>query len=72
SNSPASIVTTDDHEVFERIQDGLSSGTAEWVDLTRGLGRDVAGADGIRGVGTSELAMRNQHEAWRRYMEGSA
>lgn len=72
SNSPASIVTTDDHEVFERIQNGLASGAAEWVDLTRGLGRDVQASDGVHGVGTSELAMRNQHRAWRQYMEACA
>lgn len=37
NNSPSSIVTTDDHEIFERIQEMLASGTADWLDWSRGL-----------------------------------
>ena len=37
NNSPSSIVTTDDHEVFERIQESLAGGVNEWVDWSRGL-----------------------------------
>ena len=64
SNSPSSIATTDDHEVFERIQHGLADGEREWLDLTRGLGRERTTPHGIRAEGTSELPMRNQHHAW--------
>lgn len=72
SNSPASIVTTDDHEIFERIQAGLESGEREWLDLTRGVDQDVVTATGHEAAGTSELAMRNQHDAWKTYMMEAA
>jgi phenylpropionate dioxygenase-like ring-hydroxylating dioxygenase large terminal subunit len=61
NNSPASLVTTDDHEVFERIQETLQTGGAEWEDWSRGL-------DENRSEGTNEIAMRNQHRAWAEYM----
>ncbi|MFD2499868.1 SRPBCC family protein [Rhizorhabdus histidinilytica] len=72
ANSPASIVTTDDHEVFERIQAGLASGDRDWLDLTRGVGREVRTPTGLQAVGTSELVMRNQHLAWKNYMVAAA
>ena len=61
---------TDDLEVYERAQQGLSSGLVDWVYLGRGLGGDVPDSPGLRrgGMGTSELPMRNQFEAWSRYM----
>lgn len=62
NNSPASIVTSDDHEIFERIQESLATGEAEWVDWSRGLGRESDPE------GTNELPMRNQHRAWAQYM----
>jgi len=62
NNSPSSIVTSDDHEIFERIQQSLASGESEWSDLSRGIGSE----DGA--VGTNELPMRNQHRAWAQYM----
>jgi phenylpropionate dioxygenase-like ring-hydroxylating dioxygenase large terminal subunit len=69
NNSPASIVTTDDHEVFERIQQSLATGRSEWLDWGRGLGAERVAPDGSRTAeGTSELAMRNQHRAWADYM----
>ena len=62
NNSPASIVTSDDHEIFERIQESLATGDAEWVDWSRGLERESDPE------GTNELPMRNQHRAWAAYM----
>jgi phenylpropionate dioxygenase-like ring-hydroxylating dioxygenase large terminal subunit len=62
NNSPSSIVTSDDHEIFERIQQSLASGRHEWVDLSRGLENEAAAE------GTNELPMRNQHRAWAQYM----
>ncbi len=56
NNSPSSIVTSDDHEIFERIQQSLLTGRHEWADWSR------------EGEGTSELPMRNQHAAWAEYM----
>jgi phenylpropionate dioxygenase-like ring-hydroxylating dioxygenase large terminal subunit len=62
NNSPSSIVTSDDHEIFERIQHSLAAGRHEWVDLSRGLEQEQAAE------GTNELPMRNQHRAWALYM----
>ena len=66
NNSPSSIVTSDDHEIFERIQQSLAGGRHEWVDLSRGLEAEEAA------VGTNELPMRNQHRAWAQYMAASS
>jgi phenylpropionate dioxygenase-like ring-hydroxylating dioxygenase large terminal subunit len=66
NNSPSSIVTSDDHEIFERIQQSLACGRHEWVDLSRGLGVEDTVED--TPVGTNELPMRNQHDAWAQYM----
>ena len=68
NNSPSSIVTSDDHEIFERIQQSLVSGGQEWADWSRGLGREVELDGGRTGEGTNELPMRNQHRAWLDYM----
>ena len=64
NNSPSSIVTSDDHEIFERIQQSLSTGRHEWADWSRGLEDEEAA------LGTNELPMRNQHRAWAEYMNG--
>jgi phenylpropionate dioxygenase-like ring-hydroxylating dioxygenase large terminal subunit len=67
--SPASLVASDDLEVFERCQRGLASAAGDWVDVRRGALADQRQADGsTRGAGTSELAIRNQFEAWKQYM----
>ena len=71
-NSPASIVTTDDHEVFEQIQGSLASGARDWVDWSRGLDLERPVDDGRTGEGTNEVLMRNQHRAWVEYMTGQA
>ena len=69
-NGTGSWVLTDDLEVYERIQRGLSSGALDWVYLGRGHGRDVDEADGVRrgATGTSEIFIRAQFAAWLRYM----
>jgi phenylpropionate dioxygenase-like ring-hydroxylating dioxygenase large terminal subunit len=64
NNSPSSIVTSDDHEIFERIQQVLTAGENEWSDLSRGVD------DERDAQGTNELPMRNQHRAWAEYMNG--
>ena len=60
----APLVTSDDHEIFERIQETLQTGDAEWEDWSRGLEEN-------RSEGTNEIAMRNQHRAWAEYMGAS-
>lgn len=69
-NGTGSWVLTDDLEVYERVQRGLSSGATEWVFVGRGEGTDVGEADGSRrgGSGTSEIYIRAQMRAWLEYM----
>ncbi len=72
-NGTASWVLTDDLEVYERVQRGLSSGAAEWVYIARGAGRDIDEQDGVRrgATGTSEVYIRAQFRAWLDYMNES-
>jgi phenylpropionate dioxygenase-like ring-hydroxylating dioxygenase large terminal subunit len=69
-NGTASWVLTDDLEVYERVQRGLSSGEMEWVYIGRGHGGDVDEARGLRrgASGTSEVFIRAQARAWLDYM----
>jgi phenylpropionate dioxygenase-like ring-hydroxylating dioxygenase large terminal subunit len=69
-NGTGSWVLTDDLEVYERIQHGLSSGAVDWVYVGRGHGRDVEEPDGTRrgATGTSEVFIRAQMRAWLDYM----
>ena len=71
SNTPSSIVTTDDHEALERVQEALTSGDREWIEVSRGLGREKSVADGVTAEGTNELLIRNQYRAWLGYMTGA-
>lgn len=71
SNTPSSIVTTDDHEALERVQEALVSGDREWLEVSRGLGRERVLAGGVTAEGTNELLIRNQHKAWLGYMTGT-
>jgi phenylpropionate dioxygenase-like ring-hydroxylating dioxygenase large terminal subunit len=67
--SPASLVASDDLEIFERCQAGLESAANDWIDMRRGVLADEAQPDGSRrSPGTSEVAMRNQFETWKRYL----
>ncbi len=66
--SAASLVASDDLEIFERCQRGLTHGGRDWIDVSRGLAADRVDATGITGTGTSELSIRNQLASWRRWM----
>jgi len=72
-NGCGSLVLTDDLETYERVQDGLLSQGGEWVDFSRGLGRDEHDEHGtLRGsTGTSEIHLRNQFAAWAGYMRAA-
>jgi phenylpropionate dioxygenase-like ring-hydroxylating dioxygenase large terminal subunit len=65
-NGTGSWVLTDDLEVYERLQRGLSSGAVDWVYVGRGHGRDVDEGGGVRrgATGTSEVFIRAQFSAW--------
>lgn len=69
-NGTASWVLTDDLEVYERIQKGLSAPASDWVCIGRGHGGDVEDIEGTRrgATGTSEIHIRSQFAAWLRYM----
>ncbi len=71
-NAPSSIVTTDDHEVFERIQEALASGDRDWLDWSRGIDSERQDEGARTGEGTNEVLMRNQHRAWGDYMTAGA
>jgi len=72
-NGTGSWVLTDDLEVYERVQHGLSSGATEWVYIGRGHGRDIPEKNSLRGSsGTSEVYIRGQMRAWLDYMSRDA
>ncbi|HET7672364.1 MAG TPA: SRPBCC family protein [Burkholderiales bacterium] len=67
--SPASLVASDDLEIFERCQRGLADGANEWIDMRRGVLTDRRQADGsVVSSGTSELPVRHQFAAWKSWM----
>ena len=72
-NGTGSWVLTDDLDVYERLQRGLSTGAVEWVFLGRGYGGDVEEAGGTRrgATGTSEIYVRAQMRAWLDYMSAA-
>ncbi|HLJ65721.1 MAG TPA: aromatic ring-hydroxylating dioxygenase subunit alpha [Stellaceae bacterium] len=71
-NSPGSIIMPDDHEAYNRVQEGLVTQGSDWVSLQRDGGRDKPGEAWISAAGTSEMPMRNQHRTWLTYMVGEA
>ena len=67
-NAPTSIVGHDDLEMYERAQEGLSSNGNEWVNLQR-LYDENEQYDVSEVIdGTSERQMRNQFNAWSKFM----
>ena len=72
-NGTASWVLTDDLEVYERAQKGLTGQLSDWVYLGRGFGRDRDDEHEMqRGdTGTSEIHIRGQFAAWKHYMTGT-
>ena len=69
-NGTGSLVLTDDLEIYNRIDMGLSSEGTEWLQVGRGYQSDVPDAhDGRRGINsTSEVYIRNMLDAWLGYM----
>ncbi|MPS28457.1 MAG: hypothetical protein E2576_06090 [Alcaligenaceae bacterium] len=66
THSAASLIQSDDVEMFRRVQGGLASQGQEWVWFNRHMEDDQF----RRGGGTSEVVMRNQYQAgYLRYME---
>jgi hypothetical protein len=68
-NSPATMVNADDLENWSKGQWGLESNGGEWVSFHRNFGRDTRDGDTTySNNGTSEVVMRNQFDAWSKYM----
>jgi phenylpropionate dioxygenase-like ring-hydroxylating dioxygenase large terminal subunit len=69
-NGTGSLVLTDDLEIYNRIDLGLSSEGASWLQIGRGYRSDQPDTHGGRkGVNsTSEVYIRNMFEAWQGYM----
>lgn len=65
-NGTGSLVLTDDLETYDRIGMGMAAEGAEWLEVSRGTGTDVAEAEGgMRGKNsTSEVYLRNMYTAW--------
>jgi phenylpropionate dioxygenase-like ring-hydroxylating dioxygenase large terminal subunit len=71
-NGTGSLVLTDDLEIYNRIDMGLSSEGAQWLQIGRGYQSDQPDAHGGRtGINsTSEVYIRNMLDAWLGYMNG--
>lgn len=69
--SPASMIFSDDVEMFERVQAGLEHGDVHTVNAERGIDHDVQ-AEAVDGAwhsnGASELPNRVQARAWKHWM----
>jgi hypothetical protein len=67
-NSPMSVVGHDDLHAYRSIQEGLHASGNEWVSLHRDFDPDEIGQRDITTKGTSEISMRNQFRAWKKFM----
>ena len=67
-NAPTSIVGHDDLEMYERAQEGLHANGMEWVNIQRLLEDDEDYDQEAVLNGTTERQMRNQFNAWRKFM----
>ena len=68
--SPASMIFSDDLEIFERIQHGLENGKLERLDHRRGMATDkpLNGTGNFHSTTSSELPLRSQTAAWKYWM----
>ena len=67
-NSPMSVVGHDDLHAYRSIQEGLRASGNEWVSLHRDFDPAELGQTDITTKGTSEISMRNQFRAWKKFM----
>ena len=66
--SPMSVVAHDDMHLFAGIQKGLRGEGNEWVSLHRGFAADERATPTRDVNGTNEMLMRNQFQAWVKFM----
>ncbi|GAA4337160.1 aromatic-ring-hydroxylating dioxygenase subunit alpha [Pigmentiphaga soli] len=69
THAAASLIQTDDVEMFRRVQGGLEGAGSEWVWFNRYMGADRDEGEVRRAKGTSEIGMRNQFQGWLKYMK---
>jgi benzoate/toluate 1,2-dioxygenase subunit alpha len=67
-NSPMSVVGHDDLHAYRSIQEGLRASGNEWVSLHRNFDPAELGQTDVTANGTSEISMRNQFRAWKKFM----
>jgi len=67
-NAPTSVVGHDDLEMYERAQEGLHSDGLEWVNVQRLFADGEDFDETAVENGTTERQMRNQFQAWKKYM----
>ncbi|HOB65665.1 aromatic ring-hydroxylating dioxygenase subunit alpha [Ottowia sp.] len=71
-NAPTSVVGHDDLEMYERAQQALKARGRDWMNVARLLEPGEADAPEAVVNGTSERQMRNQFQAWARFMTSEA
>ena len=68
---PAGSGSTDDAEIFERVQKGLGASIDPWINISRGMNRERVEADGtIVGHISDEVPQRGQLKQWLTMMVG--
>lgn len=67
-NAPTSMVGHDDLEMYERAQEGLHSQASDWINIERLHEEDEDFTAEAVENGTTERQMRNQMDAWARFM----
>jgi len=65
---PAGFGQPDDAEIFRRMAEGLRAGGLDWVDLSRGLGRERVEGTTLVGQVTDEVPQRGFYRMWKRLM----
>lgn len=69
AGSAHSPIVTDDLEIYERMQTAYASGANDWVTVRRCAGKPYPGEDDPdTHMGTSEMYILNQFQAWRAHM----
>lgn len=67
-NAPTSMVGHDDLEMYERAQEGLHADGLDWINIQRlHTGPEDYSEEAIEN-GTTERQMRNQMQAWAKFM----
>ncbi len=71
-NAPTSVVGHDDLEMYERAQQALKARGRDWMNVARLLEPGETDTPVAVVNGTSERQMRNQFQAWARFMTAGA